>query len=1022
MNEGSWAVLPGDTRISGFLDGFGSVTLSQGSALILNPGQYDLIAQSFSGAGALVVESGTVRLTGSNTSSGGLFLNGGITQVYGGSRLGALDNTIHFDGGELQFLQSDNFRTENWNVRSDSVISAQNVEAHIYGKFTGSKQLEIKGGGKVFLKGDNSGFAGEFLVSDGQLVAGENNSLGAQTTVTVNEAATFRLQGNEDWGSIRGEGCVDIGEYDARVFTTGSDTLEGHLRGSGTFTMAGTGEVRLGNYAVTPSRFTGDLAVTKGRLELNGFSVGGFGGTITTSGDGVAEFNTRSANPLFDGTIVNNGRLLKTGSGTLTLQPTNTGSTGVVEVAQGTLRAIGRIPGETLDLSGGTFEAGSGIIVNNLRVTAGGSTLATGANDFHVKDSLAGNGIFAKTGSGTMSLSGADASSFTGKLDLKEGTLYLADMANASLAIQSTAKATVRNGTVNLGSLEGGGTLELLYVDDDAGPRSVRVGHNNVSTTFSGQVTGSGNFYKTGTGTLTLTGNNNGFDSLVHVEQGTLAVRNANSLGESTVLNDGATIKLTDSFALNGGPFKGITLDSPSATGTIDTNGHNLSDARIETGGGTIVKTGSGTLSLRAGSESLSGTYRVEGGVLAGSPGPGARLELVGSEFVALTSNLFLAEGVHLEGGGAYNVTAGASVRLLNASVTGSGTFAKKGSGLLNLAGDNSKFSGAYQVQSGTLEFGHVDSLNNNDIEIQSGATAEISIDQSYSGSLSGDGVLDLGRGTGGVTLSGNNAAFGGRIDVGRGRTLYAGRGNSLGDDTSLNIRSGGIVEIEDNEYWGGLTGNGTLALEGGHARLGQGNQSTSFNGTIRGSGDFAKTGSGDFTFNGDASGLAGDFTVMDGTLSGTGQFNQLMVEAGAALAIGNSPGIINIDDLVLESGSLLEIELGGLLAGTEYDQFRVNGDASIFGGLAVSLTDGFQLSFGQEFLIGDIGGNLTGQFAGLSEGGLVGKFGEHDLFVSYRSGSGNSIGLFTAVPEPSSALLIGLGTLLFTARRSRSC
>jgi hypothetical protein len=70
------------------------------------------------------------------------------------------------------------------------------------------------------------------------------------------------------------------------------------------------------------------------------------------------------------------------------------------------------------------------------------------------------------------------------------------------------------------------------------------------------------------------------------------------------------------------------------------------------------------------------------------------------------------------------------------------------------------------------------------------------------------------------------------------------------------------------------------------------------------------------------------------------------------------------------------------------------------------------QLSFNQEYLIADIGGLLSGQFNGFDEGALLGNFGGHDLFITYQAGDGNDIAFFTAVPEPSAAMLFGLGAI----------
>lgn len=892
-NTGVTSVV-GTASITGDTTQTGNIELRPGSTLIF--GQQDdtrsksaEVSGNVLGDGAIVINGPNyhLSLTGSNSFSGGLYLEDGVTRVSRGGNTGAIDNTIHFDGGELQFLEADNFYTSTWNVKADSTISTDSglVEAVIYGDFTGNSQLEIKGAGKVFLRGNNSAFTGDFLVSEGQLVAGVNNSLGSQTTVTVNEGATFRLEGNEDWGSTRGDGTVDIGEYNARVFTTGTDTLEGPLRGSGTFTMAGTGEVRLGSLSVNTSRFTGDLAVTSGQLELNGFSVGGFGGTMTTSGEGVAEFNTRSANLTFNGTLDNDGRLLKTGSGTLTVDSSASGGSGVVEVAQGTLRAIGRIPGGTLEMSGGTFQAGSNsLTVENLIVSPGKSTVDTGTNSFFMRN-LSGTGTLTKIGTGTMRslASSADWSAFSGSLIVNEGTTRIESMANANLEIGNNGTAEFWNETTDIGSLAGSGTLRIRRSGN-----AVVVGHDNTSSQFSGSINGNGTLHKTGTGTLTLTG----------------------EIGSSNLSVDQGIVRLA------------------SATATRFGSGNSIN--------------------------------------------------------VAANSELHIDQEFTFRG-----------------ALTGTGSVSlSDGAALVTFQEDAGVFDG--------------------DIYIGSGRNLSIADSFDFGGSLTGQGNVQLSAGTAAVTFRGNNESYAGTVSVGSGRTLNVGRSGSLGSNTSVEIASGGTVQLEGAEYWGGLSGHGSLDLKGFNGRIGQGNQHSVFSGQIIGSGDFAKVGAGDFSFNGDASGLTGDFTVMDGTLSGSGLFGGLVIDDGATLAIGNSPGRITTDSFTLDTGALLEIELGGLLAGTEFDQFVVLGDASISGNLSISLYNGFQLSAGQEFLIGDIRGDLMGQFAGLGEGGLVGTLGDQDLFVSYKAGNGNSIGLFTAVPEPNSALLLLLGAGLVSARRNR--
>ena len=155
----------------------------------------------------------------------------------------------------------------------------------------------------------------------------------------------------------------------------------------------------------------------------------------------------------------------------------------------------------------------------------------------------------------------------------------------------------------------------------------------------------------------------------------------------------------------------------------------------------------------------------------------------------------------------------------------------------------------------------------------------------------------------------------------------------------------------------------------------------------------------------------------MFGEFSGTGGFTGGGdVFAFGDLRPGASPASVLYDgNLFLGNSTDTFIELAGLDLG-DFDQMVVTGDLSLSGDLFVDLIDGHTLGLNQSYLIGDIGGDLFGQFNGLDEGDLVGTFGGKGLFISYAAGGGNGIALFTAIPEPSSGLLffaLTISTLL---------
>jgi hypothetical protein len=157
---------------------------------------------------------------------------------------------------------------------------------------------------------------------------------------------------------------------------------------------------------------------------------------------------------------------------------------------------------------------------------------------------------------------------------------------------------------------------------------------------------------------------------------------------------------------------------------------------------------------------------------------------------------------------------------------------------------------------------------------------------------------------------------------------------------------------------------------------------------------------------------------IRGGTLSGTGLVIGDVRNAGA-VAPGNSPGILLVDGNYAQApAGMLDIEIGGLTVGTEYDQLRVLGNALLAGKLDVEFVNGFNLTTDAEFTI-----LLTGF---LGPGQVTGTFDTLDL-------PGSSLGIWTVdylsdrvvldfdVPEPPTYLLVivGLG-IVGMMRRSR--
>ena len=141
---------------------------------------------------------------------------------------------------------------------------------------------------------------------------------------------------------------------------------------------------------------------------------------------------------------------------------------------------------------------------------------------------------------------------------------------------------------------------------------------------------------------------------------------------------------------------------------------------------------------------------------------------------------------------------------------------------------------------------------------------------------------------------------------------------------------------------------------------------------------------------NGAAGILSGTGTV---AIAGVGQVltNEGIVAPGPV--DGNGAGVLSITgDYTQDALGTLEIELGGLVAGSTFDQLVINGAAALAGSLDVSIVDGFAPDFGDVFTILDAA-SLSGSFAGLAEGTTLTADGV-EFDISYLTGGGTEVEL----------------------------
>ncbi|EDL5741822.1 fibronectin-binding autotransporter adhesin ShdA [Salmonella enterica subsp. enterica serovar Kedougou] len=421
--------------------------------------------------------------------------------------------------------------------------------------------------------------------------------------------------------------------------------------------------------------------------------------------------------------------------------------------------------------------------------------------------------------------------------------------------------------------------------------------------TLDNNVTGEGQIVKSGSDELIVTGDNN-YSGGTTISGGTLTADHADSLGTGTIANSGV-----------------LQVGEGELENTLS-------------GSGSLVKTGTGELTL-SGDNTYSGGTTITGGTLRAD-----HADSLGSGDIDNSGVLKVGEGE------------------LKNTLSGSGSLVKTGTGELTLGGDNT-YSGGTTITGGTLRADHADSLG-------TGAIANSGVLQVGEGelenTLSGTGSL-VKIGTGELTLNGDNDYSGGTtIDDG---VLIADNADSLGTGAVANSGvlqvgegelentlsgSGSLVKTGtgeltlsgDNTYSGGTTiSGGTLTVD--HAdSLGSGDIDNSgvlkvgegeLKNTLSGSGSLVKTGTGELTLSGDNNTYSGDTTIADGTLIaanvnalGSGNIDNsgtLMLDANGAFELANvtthtgattalaAGSTLDAGQLIQENGSTLSIDLG---------------------------------------------------------------------------------------------------------------
>ena len=142
------------------------------------------------------------------------------------------------------------------------------------------------------------------------------------------------------------------------------------------------------------------------------------------------------------------------------------------------------------------------------------------------------------------------------------------------------------------------------------------------------------------------------------------------------------------------------------------------------------------------------------------------------------------------------------------------------------------------------------------------------------------------------------------------------------------------------------------------------------------------------FIVNGSIAGnsAAEPITFSGSYLKGVGTLDHFVLTGGASFNPGFSPAAVNVGSGTYTADSALIVELGGTLAGSQYDQVNHWGDATLGGTLDVQFIDGFVPTYGSTFDIMTFAGTRTGEFVFAGLPFTTGSSAEAVLIADYQN------------------------------------
>jgi fibronectin-binding autotransporter adhesin len=649
-------------------------------------------------------------------------------------------------------------------------------------------------------------------------------------------------------------------------------TLGGLVSGSAGVTKQGAGTAILSN----SNTYTGGTTISAGTLKLSGTGTpGAAGANVAVSSGALLDLNGTHQSIAFTagtgaGTVANNA-----GSGTSTLTLSANPAANVI-IADNTNSSNGKIavvvPVNCQGLSASN-------------TYSGGTTVNAGAYLYNNPGA---------SGTGTITLTALGANGATSSGLVVNGGIYDNDITGAGyIHNNSNSGATVITTTFT-GNINTSGPFifragtGIVYKFAGDGTTSVLSGVIGSTTSMVNGAVATGSIIKSGTGTLTLSGNNL-YTGTTTITGGTLKNGSA-----SVFTNKGALTISGGNFDL-GGFGASFTLMNSTTTGSSITNSGTAANLTLNTTNTGLLATSGSSIAIGSGVTITKSTTLYLGANSSSGSTPGGDIVINSGGTVRTTNGISLV----INGDGT-NITVNSGGTL---SQTGGGTGSLA---VGQLAGSNNTLTVAGGTASST---GKATASPNAGLLVGNSGTGTVTMTS---------GAVTTST-SGAVVLFGNSASSTGNVFNLNGGILTT-DGIAVANGTAAFNFGGGTIKSNTGFTWANHANMTATVNDGGLTVDTNGNSASIAQALLHGSGattdSLTKSGLGTLTLSG-VNTYTGSTTVSGGTLVllGGSQASPIVVEDGASLGFDITAPTSSTKAVTLNAGHKITVNGSPTLA-----------------------------------------------------------------------------------------------------------